>query len=136
MTMSAPAFQRQPIAGLLVAAITPVDLMHMNLHSLQLARDRYGFVAAAIVHQDNQVHQLLLANFLVRLAQRERGIVRRHYHHNFLSAVHSRGLRHRRAPKKRAKLAKASERLLGDARGVLLHPHDVRVIGRLHDRRG
>ena len=34
MTMSAPGFQRQPVAGLLVSPVSRVDLVHVDPHPL------------------------------------------------------------------------------------------------------
>src|SRR5260370_31686715 len=60
----------------------------MNLHPFQTARDGYRIIAASVIHKDNRVDQLLLAHFLVGLAQGLGGVIRRHHYHHSLISIH------------------------------------------------
>ena len=51
--------EREAVAGLLVAAITAVPRMHLDLHTIERARDLYGLITAGVVDEDDQVDHAL-----------------------------------------------------------------------------
>ena len=53
----------EPVAGLLVAAVAGVFLVHMHRHAGQRGRHPHRVVAAAVVHQDDVVHDAMLLDF-------------------------------------------------------------------------
>jgi hypothetical protein len=51
-------------------------------------RHDHGVIAAAIIHEDDQIHQLLLTHFVISLAQRFSRIVGGHDNDDFLIPIH------------------------------------------------
>ena len=62
--------------------------MNVDLHAFQFARHGHGVVATAIVHEDDVIHDPLVAHLIVGLAHGFRRIVGRHDDDHFLSAIH------------------------------------------------
>ena len=85
-----PRFERQAIAALLVSTVALVHVMNMDLDAFQTARDGNCVIAAFVVHQDDAIDQLLVADFVISLSQGFGGVIRRHHHHHFLISIHSR----------------------------------------------
>src|SRR5580765_1359280 len=81
-------FERETIAGLLITTVTGVLLVYVDLHTLQPARHGHGVIAALVIHKDDQIHDLLLAHFVVSLAHGPGSVVGRHDDDHFFSAVH------------------------------------------------
>jgi hypothetical protein len=51
----------------------------------QGARDGHCLIVTGVVHHDYEIDNAMGHDFIVRLAQRARSVVRGHYHHNFLA---------------------------------------------------
>lgn len=83
-------FKGESVASLLVPAVSLIDLVNMDLHALQAARDVYGVVAAFVINENNHVHDALLPNFLIGTADGFCGIVGRHDHYDFFVSIHKR----------------------------------------------
>ncbi len=80
--------ERETITGLLIPTVARVLLMHVDLHALQPARHRHRVIAALVIHEDDQIHDLLLAHFVVSLAHGSGGVIGRHDDDHFFSAIH------------------------------------------------
>ena len=80
--------QRQPVAGFLVAAVTRVAFMDMDPHAQQRRRHRHGVITAAVIHQDDFVHDALLEDFVHGLGDGFGRVVSRHDHDDFFSKIH------------------------------------------------
>ena len=63
--------------------------MHVNLDSLEAARDRYGVVLASVVNKNDCVYQTLVANFGVSLPKRARGVISGHDDDDFFISIHT-----------------------------------------------
>jgi hypothetical protein len=59
--------------------------MHVDLHVWQGARDCYGFIVTGVVYNNDKVDNAMHHDFIVRLAQCTRRVIRGHHHHNFLA---------------------------------------------------
>jgi hypothetical protein len=81
-------FQREPVASFLIPAVASVFLVDVDLHAFQIARHRHGVIPAAIIHENDVIHDLLIAHLVVRLAQRFRRVIGRHHDDHFFSAIH------------------------------------------------
>ena len=77
--MSAPFSERQAVAGLLIAAVAEIVLVHMDGHTRQGAGNRHGVVAAAVVDKDDLINDSLIHNLLVGGLERPRRVVGGHY---------------------------------------------------------
>ena len=77
--------QRLTVAGLLVAAVAKIAIVH-KYRQPQLPGEVSGIVLAVVVHQDADVHQL--GDLPHRRFQRAFCIVSRHYHSYALSVDH------------------------------------------------
>ena len=81
-------FEREAITGLLVAAVAGVFLMHMHAHAEQRRRHLHRVVAAAVIHQDDFVHDALLEDFVHGLGDSFGRVVSGHDHDDFFSVIH------------------------------------------------
>src|SRR5262245_31309337 len=62
--------------------------MDMHLKSFKLPSDSHGFVATAVIHQDNAIHDLLIANFLIGLREGPGRVISRHNYDHFFVPKH------------------------------------------------
>ena len=86
------SFEREAVTGLLIAAVAGVFLVDVNFHAEELRCDFHGVVAAAVVHEDNQIHDALLVDFIHSLGDGFGRIVGGHDDDDFLAVIHSRGM--------------------------------------------
>ena len=63
--------------------------MDVDLDAFERSGDRDGVVAAAIINEDDRVHKLLVADFLIGLAESLGRVIGRHDHRDFLVSIHS-----------------------------------------------
>src|SRR5438105_4171685 len=80
--------EREAIAGFLIASVTLIDLVLVYLNPLKALSNRNRIIPAPVIDQNNQIHQLLLAHFGVRLAQCPGGVVSRHDDDYLFIAIH------------------------------------------------
>ncbi len=73
--------ERFAVAGLLIRAVAVVAVVNEQLQP-HVARDLGGFIGAAVIHQNDQVHHLV-RQIGVGHVQRFGGIVGRHDDHDF-----------------------------------------------------
>ena len=72
--------QRFAIAGLLIGAVTVVAVVDEQLEA-QFAGDARGFIRAAVIHHDHQVHHVL-RQVGIGHVQSLGGVIGRHHHHD------------------------------------------------------
>ena len=75
----------EPVTSLLVRAVAAVLQVHLHLHVWQSARDCHRLIVTSVVYYDDEIDNPMRHDFIVRLAQRTRGVICRHHHHNFLA---------------------------------------------------
>ena len=81
--------QGQPVAGFLIRAVSKIFLVHIHFCIGQCTRDRCSFITAAVIDDDNKVHNALVHDFFIGFAQRVRSVIGRHDDNYFLSLIHS-----------------------------------------------
>ncbi len=84
----AALLDRQPVTGLLVAAVPQVLLVDVDGHLVESASDLDRVVAAVVVDDDDLVDVVLRDHFRVGALERRRGVVRRHHDDDLLVLVH------------------------------------------------
>jgi len=80
----------QPVASLLIAPVTTIFRVHFHLNPVEGARDCHRLIPAAIVHQNDEIDQVLSHNLVVSTAQGLSRIISRHYHDDLLTVNHDR----------------------------------------------
>ena len=80
--------EREAVARLLVAAVTGVSFVHMDPHARQRRRHRHRVVPAAVVHQNDFIHDALLVDFIHGFGDGLRRVVSGHHHDDFLFEKH------------------------------------------------
>src|SRR2546421_220250 len=84
--------EREPVTGFLVATVTLVDVMDVDLHPFESSGNSDSVIMAAIIHENDGIDELLVAHLGVGLPQGFGGIIRRHYHYNFFVSIHKGGV--------------------------------------------
>ena len=84
------SFEREAVTGFLVAAVAGIFFVDVDFHAEELRGDFYGVVAAAVVHEDNQIHDALLVDFIHGLRDGFGRVVGGHDDDDFLAVIHSR----------------------------------------------
>src|SRR6267142_3479117 len=82
-------FERETVTSFLVATVTGVVLMDMDAHAEQLRRHLHRVVAAAVIHEDDLVHNALLEHLIHGHGDSLGGIVSRHDQDDFFSVIHN-----------------------------------------------
>ena len=80
--------ERKAVAGFLVAAVAGVFLVDMDADAGELGRDLHGVVVAAVVHEDDFVHDALLVDFVHGLRDGFGRVVGGHDDDDFLAVIH------------------------------------------------
>src|SRR5256885_16406811 len=83
-------FQGQSVTGFLIAAIAFILIVHVDLHTLEATCYRDSIVSASIIDENDHVHQPLIADFSIGLAEGAGGVVSRHHDDYFLVSIHKR----------------------------------------------
>src|SRR5947208_9247966 len=62
--------------------------MHFHLDVWEGACYRHRFIATCVVDDNDEIDNVMRHDFVVSLAQGARGVIGRHYYHDFLAVQH------------------------------------------------
>ena len=82
------AFERQPVAGFLIATVAEIFVVHVHDDAGQRSRERDGAIATAVVDQDDIIHDALLEDLVVGRAKGEFCIVGGHDDRDAFVTIH------------------------------------------------